>query len=66
MELYIHVYIHVRTYTYLYLFSGFSVGRVLAGGWTSLMYASEYGVSDVVNLLLDFGADAKAQIGWCS
>ena len=43
--------------------TGFPVDSILTGGWTLLMYACNYGVADVVSLLLKSGADAKMQIG---
>ena len=45
------------------LILGSPVGRILSGGWSSLMYACDYGDSGLVNLLLKNGADTKTQIG---
>ena len=44
------------------LAEGFPVNKILSGGWNLLMYACDYGVCDIVTLLLKSGADAKTQI----
>lgn len=42
---------------------GVCVDKVLIGGWTPLMLACDYGLDDMVKLLLKEGANPNTQIG---
>ena len=54
---------HCCYYESLCFLIGFDINKVLTSGWTALMYACDYGVNDVIKLLLESGADSKTEIG---